>query len=528
MPSISDRSSFKLTMARREVLFCLLAAAVLLLLAFLWKDCFIDDAFIGFRYIDNALEGRGLVFNPPDRVEGVSNIGWLLVLMPFAFIIPVTAAAKVLSLLLVFAAMVLLIQFVSRSLAKDGDRMVPCLLPLLLAANLDFTYFSLAGLETPLAAFGLSLMLVLSRRPRALPALAILGSFLFLVRPECVLLFPLFLFINSGARMSRWTSSSSAILIFILLLALFTLTRYAYYGSLLPNTFTAKSASWAAVVANALSFLKGANVNIPFPFPGWLALPAWLNGLRLALRSDRKTGSFLAGALATGLLFGLYAGPDWTEMGRYFAPYIPIAMFIFLIGLADLLRALVSLLMKSEKAAPLVTGLAGAALIMSGAAGIIFFLEPTRIEAYPGYVLTSVSLVEPSLWMRDHLPENAVIATGRIGALSYYSKKKIFDYKFGLTEPAVARMRRRAPERFADPRDPALAELWAKTDPGYFLDDLQRIRIDFHLGPGKIETLMIHGRNYRLLKTFPLGYDADWALYERVDRPSGLDPAKLM
>ncbi|MDP2914872.1 MAG: hypothetical protein Q8O91_05415 [Candidatus Aminicenantes bacterium] len=29
--------------------------------------------------------------------------------------------------------------------------------------------------------------------------------------------------------------------------------------------------------------------------------------------------------------------------------------------------------------------------------------------------------------MRDHLPDRAVIATGRIGAVGYYSKKRIFD-----------------------------------------------------------------------------------------------------
>lgn len=58
----------------------------------------IDDAYIGFRYIDNFVHGNGFVFNPPDRVEGVTNIGWLLVVLPFSLVIPVTIAAKVLSL----------------------------------------------------------------------------------------------------------------------------------------------------------------------------------------------------------------------------------------------------------------------------------------------------------------------------------------------------------------------------------------------------------------------------------------------
>ena len=37
-----------------------------------------DDAFISFRYAENLVEGRGLVFNEGERVEGITNIGWTL------------------------------------------------------------------------------------------------------------------------------------------------------------------------------------------------------------------------------------------------------------------------------------------------------------------------------------------------------------------------------------------------------------------------------------------------------------------
>ena len=513
-------------MPRRAVLAGLLAAALLLLLAFLWKSFFVDDAFIGFRYVDNALLGRGLVFNPPERVEGVSNIGWLLVLLPFARIMPVTAAAKILSFVLVFAALALLARFVSRWPGAAGERLVLSFLPLLAVVNVDLTYFSLAGMETALAAFVLSLMLVLSARRKDLALLAVLGAFLFLVRPEGVLLFPFFLVFRNGTSAARWKSSAGAILAFVGLLALFTLARKTYYGAYLPNTFGAKSTSWSTFAANTLSFLTGSNVNIPFPIPGWLALPVWFNGLRLALRADRAIGALLGGALSTGILFCLYAVPDWTGMGRYFAPYIPLALFVFLAGLSGLIRSLVLFSTRSAKSFPFLTGLAVAGLIVSGAVGTFFFMQPVRAEDYPGYVLTGVSLVGPSLWMRDHLPPDAVVAAGRIGALGYYSQKKIFDYKFGLTDPAVAALRRAAKEPFEDPRDPALAEIWAKTDPGYFLEDLRRIRNVFHADPEKSETLIIHGRTFRPIKTFPVGLDADWVLCERTDRLPDPGPAK--
>ena len=41
-----------------------------------WFLC--DDAFISFRYARNLLEGHGLVFNPGERVEGYTNLLWVL------------------------------------------------------------------------------------------------------------------------------------------------------------------------------------------------------------------------------------------------------------------------------------------------------------------------------------------------------------------------------------------------------------------------------------------------------------------
>lgn len=513
-------------MTKNEIRVCVLGFVGVIVLSLVTWEFFIDDAFIGFRYVDNALHGRGFVFNPPDRVEGVSNIGWLFVLLPFAWIIPVTLAAKLLSVILILASMAMLIGFASRALPKEGDRAVLFLLPLLLAANLDFTYFSLAGMETPLAAVGLVLMLVLAERRIFSPALAVLGAFLFLVRPECVLLFPLVILIHNGRSAAAWKKAVPSILIFAGLIALLTLARKLYFGLYLPNTFFAKSTSWGVIAENALRFIKGTNTNISFPFLGWLALPVWANGLRLSLKRDRKAGSFLAGALSTGLLFALYTKPDWTDMGRYFAPYVPVAMFVFLYGFVDLIRMILVFLTSSRRAVPVVVGLVGAAFIATGCVGTVLFLQSDRIKDYPGYVLTGTSLVEPSLWMRDHLPDRAVIATGRIGAVGYYSKKRIFDYKFGLTEPAVAGLRRTAREPFEDPRDPDLAKTWAEAKPGYFLEDLRRIRKIFRLGLGKIETLRIHGQDYRPLKTFPIGIDAEWILCERYDHLLGEAPAK--
>lgn len=42
----------------------------------------VDDAYISFRYAQNAILGHGLVFNPGERVEGFTNFLWTALMVP--------------------------------------------------------------------------------------------------------------------------------------------------------------------------------------------------------------------------------------------------------------------------------------------------------------------------------------------------------------------------------------------------------------------------------------------------------------
>ena len=59
----------------------LLATALVPLLLLTWRFDFIcDDAYITFVYARNLAEGRGLVYNPGEWVEGYSEFLWALAL----------------------------------------------------------------------------------------------------------------------------------------------------------------------------------------------------------------------------------------------------------------------------------------------------------------------------------------------------------------------------------------------------------------------------------------------------------------
>jgi len=138
------------------------------------RDYFIDDAFIGFQYIRNLLAGEGFVFQPGELpVEGVTNIGWLLVLTPFAAVAEPTAVAKALGLVLAIVTLVLTFllgrHLAARFQRREGFSSLVLVPLVLLASSFDFLYFALSGMETGLLAVVLLAMAWIAvRRPGSL------------------------------------------------------------------------------------------------------------------------------------------------------------------------------------------------------------------------------------------------------------------------------------------------------------------------------------------------------------------------
>ena len=143
-------------------------------------------------------------------------------------------------------------------------------------------------------------------------------------------------------------------------------------------------------------------------------------------------------------------------------------------------------------------------------------LAQARENIYPGPVLTSVPLLQPSLWIRDNLPDQAIIATKRIGAISYHSHRRVFDYKFGLTDKNVATLVNKHKRNFALPSDPALKDIWTKLRPDYILEDTVVIDLLAKETRGTRQRFQIHGIPYKLIKTFPISKENDWLLCQRI------------
>jgi arabinofuranosyltransferase len=493
-----------------------IVAVALSVLAYSIRDCFVDDAYIGFRYIDNLLAGRGFVFFAGQKpVEGATNIGWLLLLTPTAAVLGPTAAAKILGLVLLLATIAATV-WLGRSLAVRMDRaadgfgltIVPVLL---LASSFEFVYFPLAGMETALLAAILLLMACVAlHRPYGI-TLPVLGALAFLVHPEAAAVYPVFAAISWIRNPENRRNLLVGNVVLVALIIIITAIRFLYFGDFVPNTFHSKPGGWRLALENGYGFLMGRNTNIAFPITGWLAVPVLLLGYRRLRTTSAAVADMLAAVCGVGLLFAIYSPPDWTALPRYFAPYLPAALVLLWSGVVEL--ACLLTVPAKPQAARGVLFIVALLLLLTN----IFDAQTkmSQLETFPGYVLAGKNLIEPSLWMRDNLPPNATIATRRIGVLAYYSDRNVFDYTYGLTDPEVARLVGRRGERFDTPNDPDLKAVWQARAPEYFLEDavtLNYIRRNAH---GSRNRFAIHGIEYEIIKEFPIGCDAKWVLAKR-------------
>jgi hypothetical protein len=215
----------------------------------------------------------------------------------------------------------------------------------------------------------------------------------------------------------------------------------------------------------------------------------------------------------TGFIFSTYALPDWTFLGRYFAPYLPATLLLLWFGMIDVLSRLSS---KHGYAWHLwIAVIMITTLVMAGVLRTYAKLNPDALSQYPGYVLASTTLIKPAHWIRDHLPENSIIATRRIGVLSYFSNNRIFDYRYGLTERKVAQLIGQRKHQFKSPNNPDLAMIWQRTQPDYLLEDDHVLKYIVKKSGGSLDSFTIHGITYHVVKRFTIGKNVQWVLARR-------------
>jgi hypothetical protein len=295
-------------------------SAVVLFLVESWVPAQqLDDAYISYRYAQNLVDGRGLVFNPGERVEGYSNPSWtLLVAAAMKSGMPAPLAGHWLTLL--SGAWLLWLSGRYAALLLPANlSWTSGLVPLVLLASNSFACWTAAGLETPLfAAAGMAALCAYACGRIGLVLTCCIGASL--TRPEGWLLAALLLGWDWMLRVHRLRPLrfgallrlSWPVLGFAAYLLLHTAFRLYYYDDFLPNTFRAKVGGIPP--SRGFSYVY----NFLVDGPALLVLPAIWAVWKLP---RYRIGFAYLGAT---LVYVLAIGGDAFRLGRFLVPVLPI------------------------------------------------------------------------------------------------------------------------------------------------------------------------------------------------------------
>ena len=299
-----------------------------------------DDAYISYRYARNAALGRGLVYNSSDeRVEGYSNLLYVIVLVPAAAISPnaVFPCATALNIASVLLAFLLFTRHVRK---RAGDQAA------LLAGSVFVLWpqlwtWAASGMETAVVllfqiAIWISADEALERRLRAdVIKTGVLMSGLCLLRVDG--------FTTAAAvllcfGLSRWWKGLGVAAALVgVTMASVTLWRLHYYGYPLPNTYYVKVAGpiMQRVKAGIHEIIDGSTFTGLLAC-GFLAAAGLFHSVLrppssvLARNSSQLTGWITLVILATWFVNG---GDVFDE--RFLLILLPLGVFAVLRALQD-------------------------------------------------------------------------------------------------------------------------------------------------------------------------------------------------
>ncbi len=466
-----------------------------------------EDALIVLRYARNLAEGQGFVFNPGERVLGVTtplhtllSAGYVALGGDHAPAVQNVAGVIFLVLEAWLAAVIL---------KRTHSPLLGALAAVLILTNLNFNYLYF-GMETHLFAFLVLLACYCySLRRHALTG-AVLGA-AFLTRHDAALLallIGLALLIERKRLPMRGLAGAPPVRLTAAFFAVVTpwlLFSYLYFGSVLPQSLGAKKDFYPALgyvrevftyyreyfAALAGVFTSSAGVQ---GAASWLFPAACLTGVLgfvKRMRDDSCHGLLVLIAFAALQVLTYAAlGPDPAFRWHYYL-LNPVLTMLFLAGLYEagcLASRLVpparrnARILRAVPAAVLLVALAVAAWNLHRRLDYVYRLGPHATQMF-----------EIADWLNERYGEDTSLLQPSIGILGYGTRLRFIDHA-GLVTPGLY--------YYDGARHTPMADV------------LSRFRPDLALVPeGSDQVLEQHG--YRRLAIFE--DPATYLLYERSD-----------
>jgi hypothetical protein len=393
----------------------------------------LDDSWIHLQFARNLAEGRGFAYNPGEPVSGSTAPLWTLLLAAGALL----AGASITMTKILGGAAAIAAALVTRraALAFGAAPAVAVVAAGVLLWSGAFAWGALSGMEVTLAALLVAVALLALARD-ATWATASAAALAALARPEAVLLIPLF----ALARPLTWRRAAVFVAVTAVVLAPFVAFSYATVGRPVPATAIAK------VEGGLLGWLAG--IREP-ALVTWVTRPrafgrewiVWLGQLHVLLplavlpgaalawwRGGRTLGAPALALLAHPLAMALlapYRGPAFQE-GRYSIHLLPLAVLV---------------LAASAGTRPRIRPVVLAAVLLATLVG----LAPAAERYAWGVQNINAMQVHLGRWLHANTPSSAVLAVNDIGAIAFFSRRRVIDL-MGLVTPDILPFRREGEE----------------------------------------------------------------------------------
>lgn len=430
-----------------------------------------EDAYISFRFAKNLALGHGLVWNvgePP--VEGYTNFLWVMLSAATLRLgLDVGWVAQFLGIAASLGSMAYAFLFCRRLLGLGPWlSLLPCGF---LAFAGPFATWATSGLETSLFSLlvlGAAYHVVsywLEKQVWTLRLGFFLAFLATLTRPEGFGIFGILLGLHGlralcgGTPRELGRAVVTGILFYVVPFALYFSWRYGYYGYLLPNTFYAKTGGSTHQWIRGAQYVFWFYVHFLLPMVPLLSVVAWERFGQWKWPSGTSIPALVKGwvcqsyavlaCLCLGLCYSGYVllvGGDYMAMYRFLVPVMPF-LYILITQAATVLFS-----------APLhAAGKKTPALILVALGMLGTFIHSTPIERRlflkPKVTHGQFQGVKIEEWHVERLAligrffndykgsEGESLATGAIGAVSFFSNLKIYGFH-GLVDPHIAHQKR--------------------------------------------------------------------------------------